>query len=524
MKKLVLIFLLLLSACTPKVEPVTRKTVDELEVLLKDADASAFTQAVSTAYSLFPIAWADSDGDNKGDLKGIISKLDYLNDNDPSTTTDLGIDAVWFNPIYPSDTYHKYDINDYKAIDPSFGTLEDFKTLVSEMHKRGIKIILDMVFNHTSDTNPWFTQGIGGKSPFDEYYMIKTTIKMSDYPGNSGWYGRNSRMYFAGFWNEMPDLNAESDLVREELHRVLDFWMDLGVDGFRYDAVTQVYALNEYPKGTQLLQLSKQYWMEMKEYVESKNKAVYTVGEAWISANMASSYAAGFDSLFNFDLAVGILTAVKNGSSANFIDNYINGQNLFSTKTDHYVDAIFLTNHDQNRIMSEVSGDKEKAKLAASILFTLPGIPYVYYGEELGMRGIKPDEHIREPFVWNHGILPPMADWVSNQYNKDTPSYEDQVNDPESMFTLYRTLIALRKTSEVLRFGDLKKIDSNYKFIAFSRTYNGKTWLIIHNVSNMAQSFTLPSEGTVIYTHNTVTVTATQAEFDPQSTLILEVN
>jgi alpha-amylase len=300
--------------------------------------------------------------------------------------------------------------------------------------------------------------------------------------------------------------------------------MDLGVDGFRYDAVTQVYALNEYPKGTQLLQLSKQYWMEMKEFVESKNKSVYTVGEAWISANMASSYAAGFDSLFNFDLAVGILTAVKNGSSANFIDNYVNGQNLFSTKTDHYVDAIFLTNHDQNRIMSEVSGDKEKAKLAANILFTLPGIPFVYYGEELGMSGIKPDEHIREPFVWNDGIVPPMADWVSNQYNKDTPSYEDQVNDPNSMFTLYRTLIALRKTSEVLRFGDLKKIDSTYKFIAFSRTYNDKTWLIIHNVSNTAQTFTLSSEGTVIYTHNKVTLTGTQADFDPQSTLILEVN
>lgn len=524
MKKLALIFLLFLTACTPKEEPVTRKTIEELEVLLKEADASDFTQAVSTAYSLFPIAFADSDGDNKGDLKGIISKLDYLNDNDPNTNTDLGIDAVWFNPIYPSDTYHKYDIKDYKAIDPEFGTLEDFKTLVSEMHQRGIKIILDMVFNHSADTHPWFTQGIGGKSPFDEYYMIKTQIKMSDYPSNAGWYGKNSRMYFAGFWNEMPDLNAESDLVREELHSVLDFWMDLGVDGFRYDAVTQVYALNEYPTGTKLLQLSKQYWMEMKAYVESKNKVVYTVGEAWLSANMASSYAAGFDSLFNFDLALGIISAVKSGSSANFIDNYVNGQALFSTKTDNYVDAIFLTNHDQNRIMSDVSGDEEKAKLAASILFTLPGIPFVYYGEELGMSGIKPDEHIREPFVWNHGTLPPMADWVNNQYNKDTLSYEEQVNDPNSMFSLYRDLIALRKTSDVLRFGDLKKIASTFKFIAFSRTYNDKTWIILHNVSNTAQTFALPSEGTVIYTRNEVTVTGTQADFGAQSTLILEVN
>lgn len=524
MKKLFLVFFLLLTACTPKEEPVTRKTVDELRELLKDADASDFTKDVSTAYSLFPIAFADSNGDNIGDIQGIIGQLDYLNDNDPTTDTDLGIDAVWFNPLYPSDTYHKYDIKDYKAIDPSFGTLDDFKELVSEMHKRGIKIILDMVFNHTSDTHPWFTQGISGKSPFDEYYMIKTKIKMSDYPGNAGWYGKNSRMYFAGFWNEMPDLNAESDLVREELHSVLDFWMDLGVDGFRYDAVTQIYAVNEYPTGTQLLQLSKQYWMEMKAYVESKNKAVYTVGEAWVSAISASSYAIGFDSLFNFDLATGIINTVKNGSSANFLDNYINGQKLYDSKTDHYVDAIFLTNHDQNRIMSEVSGDIDTAKMAASILFTLPGIPFVYYGEELGMKGMKPDEHIREGFKWNDTTMPPVADWVFNQYNQSTPSYEEQVNDPNSMFTHYRTLIKLRKNSEVLRFGDLQKIDSNFKFIAFSRTYNGKTLIIVHNVSNTQQSFTLPQEGTVLYTHKTVTVTGTQADFAPQSTLILEVN
>jgi len=524
MKKTLVVFLLLLSACTPKIDPVTRKTVEELEVLLKEADASDFSQAVSTAYSLFPIAFADSNGDNKGDLQGVISKLDYLNDNDPSTTTDLGIDAVWFNPIYPSDTYHKYDINDYKAIDKDFGTMDDFKQLIAEAHNRGIRIILDMVFNHSSDTNPWFTQGIAGKSPFDEYYMIKTKIKMSDYPSNQGWYGKNSRMYFAGFWNEMPDLNAESDLVRTELKGVLDFWMALGVDGFRFDAVTQVYALNEYPKGTQLLALSKQYWMEMKEYIESKDKTVYTVGEAWVGANLAASYAAGFDSLFNFDLAVGILTAVKNGSSANFIDNYLNGQNVFETKTDHYVDAIFLTNHDQNRIMSEVSGDKAKAKLAANLLFTLPGIPFVYYGEELGMSGIKPDEHIREPFVWNNSTQPPMADWVSNQYNKDTPTYEEQVSDPDSMFQLYRALIALRKSSEVLRFGDLKKIESSYKFVAFSRTYNNKTWLVIHNVSASEQQFTLPQSGTVVYTHKTVTLNGSQATFAPQSTLIIEVN
>jgi len=524
MKKIIVVVLLLLTGCTPKVEPVLRKTVKELQVLLKDANADKFTQSVSTAYSLFPIAFADSNGDNKGDLQGIISKLDYLNDNDPSTKTDLEIDAVWMNPIFPSNTYHKYDVDDYRAIDKDFGTMDDFKQLLSEAHKRGIKIILDMVFNHTSDTNPWFTKGISGESPFDEYYMIKTKIKMSDYPGNTGWYGLNSRMYFGGFWNEMPDLNAENELLRTELKGILDFWMDLGVDGFRFDAVTQVYALNEYPRDTPILALSKQFWMEMKEHIESKNKDVYTVGEAWAGAILASSYASGFDSLFNFDLASGIVAAVKNGSASNFMDNYLNGKNVFKSKTDNYVDAIFLTNHDQNRIMSEVSGDLGKAKLAANILFTLPGIPFVYYGEELGMAGMKPDEHIREPFVWNKTTTPPMADWVFNQYNESTPPYDQQVNDPNSLFQLYRTLIQLRKNSEVLRYGDITKIESNSYLIAFSRSYQGKTWMILHNVSNLPQTFPLSKTGTIIYTHQSVSIDGTQASLGAQSTLILEVN
>ena len=525
MKKLILVLLLLLSACTPKVEQPKRKTVNELEEILKDANAEAFVQDVSTAYSLFPIAFADSDNNNKGDLKGIISKLDYLNDNDPTTDTDLGIDAVWFNPIYPSATYHKYDIDDYKAIDRDFGTIEDFKTLITEAHKRNIKIILDMVFNHTSDTHPWFVKGIAGTKPFDEYYMIKTQIKMSDYPGNAGWHGKNSKMYFGGFWNEMPDLNAESELVRAELRTVLDFWMALGVDGFRFDAVTQVYATNEYPKGNPNLAMSKQFWMEMKAYIESKDKDIFTVGEAWETANLAASYAAGFDSVFNFDLALGIVNAVENGSAPNLMDNYINGKAVFDAKTDHYVDAIFLTNHDQNRIMSEVSGDIDKAKLAANILFTLPGIPFVYYGEELGMKGMKPDEHIREPFVWTKGTSIPMADWVENQYNKTTPSYEEQVLDQNSMFHHYRKWIALRKDNAILRFGDIQKVQTTYSLIGFTRTYESKTWLILHNVSNIEQFYTLTKSGTIIHSSKSSTsVVDLSVTLSPRSTLIMELN
>ena len=526
MKKLVLVFLLLLTACAPKQPTTNRKTIAELQVLLKGYTADAFAQDVSTAYSLFPIAFADSNNDSKGDLQGVISKLDYLNDNNPATATDLGIDAVWFNPIYPSDTYHKYDIKNYKDIDPTFGTLDDFKALVAGMHERGIKIILDMVFNHTALNHPWFQQGIAGTKPYDKYYMIFTKRDATLYTKSSAWYGINSRIYYAGFWSGMPDLNAENEAVRAELRSVIDFWMDLGVDGFRFDAAPWVYSVDEYPIGTNVLEKNQQFWMEMKEYIKSKGKNTYMVGEVWLGAQQAANYASGFDSVFNFDLALGLLNAVNDGSSTNFLSQYLNGMKIYDMKTDNYLDAIFLSNHDQNRVMSVLSGDIDKAKLAANILFTLPGIPYVYYGEELGMMGQKPDENIREPFVWTTGTNPPMADWEVSKYNKDTPTYEQQVNDPNSMFNMYRTLIALRKNSEILRYGDLKSLDIiSYKLIGFSRSYNGKTWIILHNIAlRDQQTFTLPSASAIVYQHKDVTLDGLKVTLGPQSSVIFEVN
>jgi len=525
MRKLLLIIVLVLSACAKPVEEVKRLTVEELKVLLKDTSADGFTDDVSSAYSLFPIAFADSNGDGKGDLQGIINQLDYLNDNNPETNTDLGIDAVWLNPIYPSDTYHKYDINDYKAIDPAFGTIDDFKNLITEANKRGIKIILDMVFNHTSDTNPWFLKAIGGVEPFDEYYHVYTKIKLSDYPGSVGWYGRNSRMYYAGFWIEMPDLNLESELVRNELKSVLDFWLDLGVSGFRFDAAQHVYDPNEYPKGTNLMVKNKQFWMEMKNYVKSKSPDTYLVAEIWESTSSNAPYAPGFDSLFNFELAGNIVAAVMSGNSSKLLSSYQNAMKILGTKTDHYTDAIFLTNHDQDRIMSQLDGDVDKAKLAANILFTMPGIPFIYYGEELGMQGIKPDEYIREPFIWDGTLDIPNADWEVGKYNLNLDPYSVQVSHPDSMFNTYRTLIALRKGSQVLRYGDFVSLDiSTSRVIAYSRTYNSQKWIILHNLNSSTQTVSLSEQGTIIYQHKASTFIDGVIELSPQSTLIIEVN
>ncbi|MGB7594990.1 MAG: alpha-amylase family glycosyl hydrolase, partial [Erysipelotrichaceae bacterium] len=312
MKKILILLLVVLTACSNTAK-VKRKTVDELAILLKGSNADVFASEVSTAYNIFPISYADSNGDGFGDFKGIIEHLDVLNDGDPKTTTDLGINAIWLNPISPSDSYHKYDVKDYYAVDPQFGTLDDFKALVAACKQRGIKLILDMVFNHTAIDHPWFEKGISGDKKYRDYYRIEAKLTNAQYPDKTGWYYTNSLAYYASFWDKMPELNAQSEAVRTELKNILKFWMDLGVEGFRYDAAPRIYDKNEYPVGTPTMELNKQFWMEMKEYVKSVNPDIFLLAEVWLPANQAAAYAVGFDSMFNFDLASGILKTVKDG-------------------------------------------------------------------------------------------------------------------------------------------------------------------------------------------------------------------
>jgi len=498
---LVIILVLSLSACTQTI-PTTefvRRSIDELSIELEGSSANAFYDEVSTAYSLFPIAFADGNGDKLGDLQGVIQKLDYLNDGDPMTTTDLGIDAVWFNPIYPTTTYHKYDITNYVDIDPKLGTLEDFKILVEEAHKRGIKIILDMVFNHTSSQHPWFLKALQKEEPYYDYYTIDTKIDLSQYPGQAGWQLKNGLTYYGGFWSEMPDLNMENEAVREELRKVLDFWLDLGVDGFRYDAAKHVYDTNEYPSGTPLLQLNKQFWMEMKDYVKDRNPEAYLVGEVWLESSNAAPYASGFDSLFNFDVQGWIVSTVKNEYQNNFVSNVNSSLLKYNLKNDEFITASFLSNHDQDRIMSQLSESQNKMRLAAHILFSMPGIPFVYYGEELGMTGRKPDEKIREPFVWDLEDTTSNAMWEDWSYNSDTPSYAQQVNNPESMWSMYRDLIAIRKAYPVFKEGALEAIDFNSnRILGYLRSDTTTSIAVITNLGSKTEILELPFEAQIL--------------------------
>jgi alpha-amylase len=523
MKKLLILLLILLTACSNTV--VKRKTVDELASLLKGSNAEVFASEVAAAYNIFPISYADSNGDGYGDFRGIIDHLDVLNDGNPATSTDLGITAIWLNPIHPSKTYHKYDVMDYYAVDPQFGTMEDFKALVAACKQRGIKLILDMVFNHTAIDNPWFQEAISGNKKYLDYYRIEKKLTNAQYPDKTNWYFTNSLAYYASFWDKMPELNAQSENVRTELRNILKFWMDLGVDGFRYDAAPRIYYINEYPVGTPTMELNKQFWMEMKQYVKSVNPDIFLLAEVWLPSNQAAAFAPGFDAMFNFDLATGILNTIKQGYQSDFVQTYLNGKKNFTSRNENYIDATFITNHDQNRVMSEFQGDLAKARLAANLLFTLPGIPFIYYGEELGMFGAKPDEQIREPYRWTNLDAIPNALWEAWQLNLTTPTYTTQKDDPNSMFSLYRKLVQMRDANDTLRFGDIEALvlaTPNPKLLGFTRHYEGKKLTIIHNLDKNPQEVTLTSGKTVLFENNGATLKGNTVTLPGYSSIIVE--
>lgn len=463
-------------------------------------------------YEIFVRSFADSNGDGIGDFKGLTAKLDYINDGDPATNTDLGVNGIWLMPVNVSPSYHKYDVSDYYNIDPQYGTLEDFKTFLGEAHKRRIKVIMDLVLNHTSSQNPWFKES--AKSEYNTYRNFYTWVKEGqggyNLKGTSSWdskvwHGSGGSYYYGIFWDQMPDLNYDNPKVREEVKKVARFWLDNGIDGFRLDAAAHIYGAFENPVGTNLRDKNLQWWNEFGAAVEEINPDTYLVGEVWENSVSVAPYYKSLDSLFNFDLGEGIINVINSGistavSGSGFASWLEEKYKSFAKVEPNFLDAPFLTNHDQNRVMNRLGSDISKAKLAAGIYLTLPGNPFIYYGEEIGMLGAKPDERIREPFVWFGGSETLQTSWESMISNKETVPQEVQQKDSGSLLNHYKKLIRLRQSSEALMKGDFTALESGSKYvIAYGRKYviggNVKESLIIlHNLSSANKVITLKVE------------------------------
>ncbi len=437
-------------------------------------------------YEIFLRSFYDSDGDGIGDINGLTEKLDYLNDGDPTTSDDLGITGIWLMPIFPSPSYHGYDVTDYYEINPDYGTMEDFNNLLEEAHARGIRIIIDFVINHTSTEHPWFKEARSGNDSSSRDWYIWSEEK-PDYLGPWGqpvWHANYDQTYYYGiFWSGMPDLNFHNQEVTNSIQNIAAFWLDeVGVDGFRVDGARHLIEDGKIQENTDA---THDWFKEFFSYYKNLNPEAVTVGEVWDSNFSAVKYVKDeeFDLVFDFELAESLMEGI-NGYDGKKIQNALNfNTNLYP----NLQKANFLTNHDMNRVMHVFQGDVTKAKLAAVLLLTAPGVPFIYYGEEIGMTGAKPDENIRRPMQWSGGENGGFSSgypWESLNQNYSDWNVQDQEEEQSSLLNLYRKLIQLRNDQSVLRVGDYIPVESKETdVVAFLRQNQDKTVLVLVNPS-----------------------------------------
>lgn len=452
-------------------------------------------------YEIFVRSFYDTNGDGIGDLNGVTAKLDYLK--------ELGVGGIWLMPINASPSYHGYDTTDYYAVNPEYGTLDDLKKLLEEAHKRDIKIIMDLVVNHTSKEHPWFKEALADeKSPYRSWYTFAKPdekVRADGAVGGDPWHSYGSLNYLGVFWEGMPDLNFDEPKAREEMIKIGQYWLEQGLDGFRLDAAKHIYGDFASTASTPEIQAkNKAWWQEFRAGMTKVKPDAYLIGEVWDSLTVIAPYFdQALNSAFHFDLAGRLLSAADKEQDADLAFSLGRAYGVYEKSSGGtFVDAPFLSNHDQNRVMTVLNGNLDHAKMAAAMLLTLPGTPYLYYGEELGMKGAKPDEYIREPMPWyaSSGGGEGQTTWEKQRYNPDpgAVSVEAQTQDEQSMLNHYRELIKWRNEEAALRDGGIaeyKLVPANQKLSVYVRAVAKERVLVVHNLSGEEQTTDLqPSE------------------------------
>ena len=440
----------------------------------------------SIFYEIFVRSFYDSDGDRIGDFNGIIEKIPYLK--------ELGIDAIWLMPFNKSDTYHGYDVIDYRDVEKDYGTLEDLKNLIKSCKENNIKVIMDLVLNHTSTKHKWFLEAVDNNEKYKNYYVWETKYDVKD----DKWYKSRNGEYYYGFYEEkMADLNYRNPKLRSEIKKETKFWIDLGIDGFRLDGSDNIDLDSDVTYG---------WWQEFSSYVESINPELFIVGENNFPGNYEkiAPFFGVMQSSFNFYLYDKIISMAK-GINSDIIDDLRKMHIKYSEYALDYIDSTFMGNHDKARLVSTIKGNSEKpdnidiakTKLAYSILFTLTGTPFLYYGDELGQYGGigQNDINKREPFKWYSDINEngmttlkkrKMEYITKNTYSYDGISLEEQIDNDESIYNYVKKLIKIRKENSFLftklgkRIGTPKNI---YGYFVEDEENNDKIY-IIHNLSD----------------------------------------
>lgn len=438
-------------------------------------------------YEIFVRSFKDSDGDGIGDFNGLTQSLDYLNDGDPNTDDDLGITGIWLMPIHPSPSYHGYDVTDYMRINPEYGTLEDFETFLAAAHERGIKVIIDFVMNHTSNEHPWFENSkASGQSDKRNYYKWNPTKPDQTGPwGQPVWHEENNNFYYGLFWSGMPDLNFNEPQVKEELFDAADFWLnDVGIDGFRLDAVKYIA---EEENQLEDVDATFQFWKEYQTEIKNLKSDAFSIGEAWTTTDKIVKYVEDdkLDVCFDFDMAEQIILGVN---ARNGFHIGRQAQKIYNVYPNNQV-GTFLTNHDMDRAIDRL-GSEGKMKSAAAIYLTIPGTPFIYYGEEIMMKGKKPDEFIRRPMQWNsqnNAGFSTGNPWINLNADYQRANVQTLRNEPNSIWNWYEQLINIRTEEPTLRNGSFAIVTSpESRLLSYVREYQGDLILVQINLSDIA--------------------------------------
>ncbi len=439
-------------------------------------------------YEVFVRSFADSDRDGIGDLRGLTQRLDYLNDGDPGTTDDLGVTALWLMPVAESPSYHGYDVVDYRTIEADYGTNADFVDLVGAARERGIEIIVDLVMNHSSVEHPWFVDARERGSTHEDWYVwADERPEVSGPAGRPVWHQAGDRWYYGYFWEGMPDLNVAAPAVADELDEIARFWLeDMGVAGFRLDAARHLIEDGDVLENAP----ANLAWLAaFRDRVHATHRDALVLGEVWDATSNAARYVrdGALDLTFDFGLAGQMLSAVRFGDAESL--RIIQAEVSAAYPAGGY--AAFLTNHDQDRVMDTVGRDPVTARQAATLLLTNPGVPFVYYGEEVGLRGRKPDERIRTPMPWTDEApgfgFSAVEPWQPMAEDTAASNVSAQDADPDSLLSHYRSLIALRAAHPALGpMGALVPVDASVAGVYAVLRHepaSGESVLIVSNLT-----------------------------------------
>ena len=433
-------------------------------------------------YEVFVRSFADTSGDGIGDLRGLTSRLDHV--------VSLGATGVWLMPIHPSPTYHGYDVTDYRAINPDYGSMADFLVFVDAAHSRGLRVVLDLVVNHTSSAHPWFQRAVAGDPEYRAMYVWSDErLPWRGTGGGPAWHAAGDGTYYLGlFEGGMPDLNYRNPAVTEAMLDIAAFWLDLGVDGFRVDAIQHVI---ESDDGVIANTPENLAWVrDFNAALRARHPGAFIVGETWTSTPAIAGYHrdAGLDMSFNYPLWRELNAAVQSRSAIGLRAQLQQDEDAYPAGAWR---GTFLANHDHTRpatALSPLRRDSARIRLAAALLLTLPGTPFLYYGEEIGLPNgpseIDPDK--RTPMRWSadeSGGFSAAPPWRAPSTTDPTISVAAQRADPDSLLQWYVRLVALRSASDALADGDLQVVEGlPSSLLAVWRSYEGERVLVVANL------------------------------------------